>query len=116
MNAIQYLLSIETKGIKLGFQRTEQMLMACGNPHLNLPALQVSGTNGKGSVCSILAKILQSANYKTGLFTSPHLINLNERIRLNGVPIPNTEIDSFIIKYTGEIIRGNNTHTLFLFV
>ena len=89
MNAIKYLLSIETKGIKLGFKRTCDMMEACGNPHLDFPVIQVVGTNGKGSVCAILASILKTANYKTGLYTSPHLMHINERIRINGKVIPN---------------------------
>ena len=96
MDYINYLLSIETRGIKLGFERTRAIMKACGNPHLGLPVIQVAGTNGKGSVCAILASILKAAGYKTGLFTSPHLVRVNERIRINGLPIPDAEIDSFI--------------------
>ena len=99
MDSINYLLSIETKGIKLGFERTSRMMKACNNPHLGLPVIQVAGTNGKGSVCAILASILKKANYKTGLFTSPHLMRVNERIRINGKSISDAEIDSFIKYY-----------------
>ncbi len=88
MDFINYLLSIETRGIKLGFERTQAMMKVCGNPHLELPVIQVAGTNGKGSVCAVLANILKAADYKTGLFTSPHLVRINERIRINGKPIP----------------------------
>ena len=96
MDSINYLLSIETKGIKLGFERTSRMMKACNNPHLGLPVIQVAGTNGKGSVCAILASILKSANYKTGLYTSPHLVNINERIRINSRSISTLKIDKFI--------------------
>ena len=98
MDSINFLLSIETRGIKLGFERTEAIMKACGNPHLGLPVIQVAGTNGKGSVCAILASILNAAGYKTGLFTSPHLMRVNERIRINGQPILDAEIDDFIQK------------------
>ena len=84
MDAIEYLLSIETRGIKLGLQRTKKIIAACGNPHIGMPSIQVAGTNGKGSVCAILSSIFKESGYKTGLFTSPHLVNLNERIRING--------------------------------
>ena len=105
MKSIKYLLAIETRGIKLGFERTRAMMKVCGNPHLLLPVIQVAGTNGKGSVCAILASILRSAGYKTGLFTSPHLVRVNERIRINGQPIPNVEIDGFIQLYKQDIER-----------
>ena len=77
-DAIKYLLSIESKGIKLGLKRTQSLSKECGNPHGNLKTIQVAGTNGKGSTCAMLANILINANYKVGLFTSPHLININE--------------------------------------
>ena len=99
MDSIQYLLSIETRGIKFGIQRTRDIMDACGNPQAGMPSIQVAGTNGKGSVCAMLANIFKEEGYKTGLFTSPHLMNVNERIRINGIPILNNEIDYFIQKY-----------------
>ncbi len=107
--AINFLLSIETKGIKLGLKRTKEIMSACGNPHAKLPVIQVAGTNGKGSVCAILDKIFRLSNYKTGLFTSPHLVNVNERIRINGQPIKNVEIEKFINTYKNEIEKLNVT-------
>ena len=103
MNNINYLLSIESKGIKLGLDRTYKMMKACGNPHIELPAIQVAGTNGKGSVCAILASIMKAANYKVGLFTSPHLVHINERIRINGKPILDNRINEFIQYYKQDI-------------
>ena len=103
MDSVNYILSIEAKGIKLGFERTQSMMEACGNPHLGLPSIQVVGTNGKGSVCAILASILKASGFKTGLFTSPHLVHLNERIRINGKSIPYFEIDEFILSYKQNI-------------
>ncbi len=103
MDSIQYLLSIETRGIKLGIQRTRELMAACDNPQSGLPVIQVAGTNGKGSVSAIISNILINAGYKTGLFTSPHLVNVNERIRINGVPISNKEIDLFIKSYKTDI-------------
>ena len=63
-DAIKYLLSIESKGIKLGLERTKNLSENCGNPHKYLKIIQVAGTNGKGSTCAMLASILISANYK----------------------------------------------------
>ena len=107
--AITYLLSIESKGIKLGLERTKKIMEVCGNPHAKLPVIQVAGTNGKGSVCAILDKIFRLSNYKTGLFTSPHLVNVNERIRINGVPINDLEIEKFINAYKTYIGKFNIT-------
>ena len=109
MNPVKYLLSIESKGIKLGLERTEKIMESCGSPHIGLPCIQVAGTNGKGSVSAILASIFQEAGYKTGLFTSPHLVNLNERIRINGKPINNSEIQTFLTKYKIFIEKHETT-------
>tara|TARA_B100001250_G_scaffold380470_1_gene371933 strand:- start:84 stop:1289 length:1206 start_codon:yes stop_codon:yes gene_type:complete len=109
MNSIQYLLNIESKGIKLGLERTRDLMNKCGNPHLGLQSIQVAGTNGKGSVCAMIANILKSAGYKIGLFTSPHLISINERIRINGCPILNSEIDEFITNNKLHIENTNST-------
>ena len=109
MDSIQYLLSIESKGIKLGLQRTRKLMADCGNPQSGLPAIQVAGTNGKGSVCAMLAKIFQTAGYKTGLSTSPHLVNVNERIRINGIPISDRDIDIFIDSHKSHIEKNDST-------
>ncbi len=99
MNLIKYLESIESKGIKMGLERTKKLAFECGNPHKKLPIIQVVGTNGKGSISAILSNIFKNSGYKTGLFTSPHLVNLNERIRINGLPILTSEIKTFLEKY-----------------
>ncbi len=70
---------------------------ALGNPHLAVPCAHVAGTNGKGSTCAMLASILQQAGLKTGLYTSPHLERINERIRVNGVEISD---DDFAAAFT----------------
>ena len=103
MKDIKYLLSIESKGIKLGLNRTKQLSRRCQNPHEDLKIIQVAGTNGKGSTCAILSSILLNANYKVGLFTSPHLVNVNERIRINGVPISDNYISQYIQLYKNDI-------------
>ena len=109
MDSIKYLLNIESRGIKLGLKRTNDLMNKCGNPHLGLQSIQVAGTNGKGSVCAMIANILKSAGYKIGLFTSPHLVSINERIRINGCPILNSEIDEFITNNKLHIENTNST-------
>jgi dihydrofolate synthase/folylpolyglutamate synthase len=68
------------------------LLSALGDPHVGIRYVHVGGTNGKGSSSHMLAAILQSAGYKTGLYTSPHLKSFTERIRVNGVPIPEQDV------------------------
>ena len=101
--AIKYLLSIESKGIKLGFDRAKSLNKSCQYPDKNLKIVQVAGTNGKGSTCSMISNILVEEGYQVGLFTSPHLVNVNERIRINGEPINNDQIANFINLYKLDI-------------
>lgn len=63
------------------------LLAALGNPERNFPSVLIAGTNGKGSTASTFASILQASGLKTGLYTSPHLVRINERIRFDGRPI-----------------------------
>ena len=75
-----------------------------GNPHRNFKSIHVAGTNGKGSVSHMVASVLQEAGYKTGLYTSPHLKDFRERIRVNGMMIPEEEVVNFVEK-NNEIIN-----------
>lgn len=68
----------------------------CHHPHKSYKTIHVAGTNGKGSISHMLASVLQSAGYKTGLFTSPHLKDFRERIRINGKMIPESKVIEFI--------------------
>jgi dihydrofolate synthase/folylpolyglutamate synthase len=82
--ALTYLYNLQKFGIKFGLSKTENLLKAFGNPHKNLPAIHIAGSNGKGSVAALLASIYKQAGYKVGLFTSPHLIDFRERFQING--------------------------------
>jgi len=103
MKEKNFLLSIDTKKIKYGLLRTRQLLEACNNPHQRIKSIQVVGTNGKGTTCAMLANVLKHNNYKVGLFTSPHLVDINERISVNFKKIPDTFIKFFINKYKDSI-------------
>ncbi|MBR1446287.1 MAG: bifunctional folylpolyglutamate synthase/dihydrofolate synthase, partial [Alloprevotella sp.] len=81
---------------KPGLQTTEALDAHFGHPHRRYATLHVAGTNGKGSVCHTLAATLQSAGLKTGLYTSPHLTDFRERIRINGQMIPRQRVVRFI--------------------
>ena len=98
----KYLLSLETKGVKLGLERTRAFLKTCGSPHKKLKVIQILGTNGKGSTSAILAKLLR-LQYNVGLYTSPHLYSLRERIRFNGMPICTQFMQTFINKHSQSI-------------
>ncbi|MBI5894241.1 MAG: bifunctional folylpolyglutamate synthase/dihydrofolate synthase [Deltaproteobacteria bacterium] len=101
-NILQYLYGLERFGIRLGLARVNALLKLLGNPHKKFPIIHVGGTNGKGSVSAMLASILQEAGCKVGLYTSPHLVRFNERIRIDGKEITNRKI----VELT-ERIRNN---------
>jgi len=84
---------------KPGLETTLRLLAHVGNPHLQLKAVHVAGTNGKGSTSHLLAAALQASGRKVGLFTSPHLVSLTERIRINGVPIPEEVVADVITEH-----------------
>jgi len=89
-------------GIKLGLERITRMLEIAGRPQDSFLAIIVGGTNGKGSVSHILAKVLSEGGYKVGLYTSPHLISYRERIRVNGVPISERAFEE-LVRWADEI-------------
>ena len=78
---LEYLLDIELQGMKLGLEKTHKILSTLGNPQKAYPSIHIAGTNGKGSVCSMLRGMMSGAGYKTGLYTSPHLSSVRERFR-----------------------------------
>jgi dihydrofolate synthase/folylpolyglutamate synthase len=81
---------------KANLDNTHRLDQYFGHPHRSYPAIHVAGTNGKGSVSHLLASVLQKSGYRTGLYTSPHLLDFRERIRINGQPIPEAEVTRFI--------------------
>ena len=81
---------------KADIQPTVDMMAALGNPERKFKSIHVAGTNGKGSVSHFLASILQEAGYKVGLYTSPHLVDFRERIRINGEMIPQQAVVDFV--------------------
>ena len=98
-STLEYLYQLHNRGIKLGLENINKILHECGEPHNEFKSIHLAGTNGKGSTASIIAKILQNTGLKVGLYTSPHLLNFNERIRINGATISNNEIINFTKKH-----------------
>jgi len=91
---LRELYGLERFGIKLGLDVIRELLGRLGDPHEAFPAVHVTGTNGKGSVCAFLASIFQAAGYRVGLYTSPHLVRFNERIRVDGRMISDEDVAS----------------------
>lgn len=87
MKELDYLASLEFFGIKLGLHQTEELFRRLGSPQKNLKFIHVAGSNGKGSVCAMLENACRSCGLKTGFYSSPHLIHVNERFRINNIPV-----------------------------
>jgi len=90
--SLDYLYGLQRFGIKLGLENIRTLLARAGDPQRGMRLVHVAGTNGKGSVCSMLAALLMKAGHRTGLYTSPHLHAFNERIRVDGVPIDDEDV------------------------
>ena len=84
------------KAYKPGLDNALRLMKALGNAHQKFPAIHIAGTNGKGSVSHYLSAILQEAGYKVGLYTSPHLVEFGERIRINGKMIEEQYVVDFV--------------------
>ena len=98
-DTLDWLFSLQRFGIKLGLENMKRMLHAFDSPHRKLRAVHIGGSNGKGSVAAFTAKIYEKAEYKVGLYTSPHLLDFSERIRVNGKPISTDDV----VRLTREI-------------
>lgn len=99
---VKYLLSIPFFGQKAGLNNIRQLLKRLGNPQEYLEFIHVAGTNGKGSVCAMLSCIYVEAHVKVGLFTSPHLIKINERIKINNIDIS----DDLLVEIVGKVKKN----------
>ena len=101
---ISYLHSLKESKIRLDLIPFKILLSRLGNPHQAFPSILVGGTNGKGSIASMIAAILVHAGFRVGLYTSPHLIDFRERISVNGTKIPLSEVNTYVsqIRENGE--------------
>lgn len=103
---LQAMYSLHRFGIKLGLDIISGMLNGLGNPQETFNCIHIAGTNGKGSVASALSTILHRAGYRTGLYTSPHLVSFNERICINNQPVSNEAVitahDRAVKAYKGD--------------
>ena len=95
---LQFLLSRSPSTVVLGLDRMHEALEELGHPELRLRCVQIAGTNGKGSTCAFLESILRAAGHGVGLYTSPHLVRVNERIQVGGVPIDDRTLGTRIVE------------------
>ncbi|MBP7669096.1 MAG: bifunctional folylpolyglutamate synthase/dihydrofolate synthase [Candidatus Eisenbacteria bacterium] len=103
--AISYLYALEHGSVKLGLERIQAAVEARGHPERRYACVHVAGTNGKGSTCALIASILAASGYRTGLFTSPHLLDFRERLRVDGAMTAREEIVSWTVRLRPLIER-----------
>ncbi|QQS38013.1 MAG: bifunctional folylpolyglutamate synthase/dihydrofolate synthase [Ignavibacteriales bacterium] len=102
-STLNRLYSLHTFGIKLGLENISRFLKFIGDPQKKIKTFHIAGSNGKGSTSSFIASILQESGFKTGLYTSPHFVKFNERIRINGIEIPDEYIAGFVNEFDKPI-------------
>lgn len=113
---LDWLFGLENMGIKLGLDNMRILLEALGNPQDSYSTIHVAGTNGKGSVSAFLASILSAEGYRTGLYTSPHFVDFEERIKVNGKQISEKELIDTALEVRGvaeKLFRGERRQITF---
>ena len=100
-------------GVNLGLTRIQTLLAALGSPHESIPIIHVAGTNGKGSVCAYLSSVLSAAGYRVGRYTSPHLVDWNERISVGNEPISTDSAVTILAEVIARIDPQAPTPTQF---
>lgn len=108
-SVLKFLYGLQTFGIKFGLENIGILLEELGNPHLRFRSVHIAGTNGKGSTAALIAAGLTASGYKTGLYTSPHLVRFNERIRINGKEIPDDVLIACTARLKKTIVRRKAT-------
>ena len=104
-DALDFLYARTTGAWKLGLERVNAFLELLGDPHRELVALHVAGTNGKGSVCAGVEAVLRAQGLKVGKYTSPHLVDFRERFVVNGAPVLPAQIVDFVERWTPDVER-----------
>ena len=97
-------------GMKLGLENITKLMTSLGNPEQQLKFIHVAGTNGKGSVTAMTASILQSAGFRVGMYTSPHLVSYNERIMINEIPISDFDLSRLAEKVYPFVLEYQCTY------
>ena len=105
-----YLFSLKARGVRFGIDRMRDLVRLLGHPEHAVPVIHVAGTNGKGSTAAMLESILQAAGWRTGLYTSPHLVRLGERVRVDQQILTPAEIVAYTheLRPLAEQVAGHN--------
>jgi len=106
---LKFLYSLQSFGIKLGLRNIEILLKFAGNPETKFPSVHIAGTNGKGSTSAMIASVLTASGYRVGLYTSPHLVSFNERIRVNGRMISDDDLSKYTNYFKSQITKTKAT-------
>jgi dihydrofolate synthase/folylpolyglutamate synthase len=104
-DTVDWLFRLQFVGIKMGLDNIRMLAAAWDNPQRRYPVVHIAGSNGKGSTACSIASALQAAGYRTGLYTSPHLLDFSERIRVDGVPIPSDAVVDYARRLRTSIER-----------
>jgi len=91
--------------MKLGLENITRFLESIGNPQRQYATVHIAGTNGKGSTAAMLASVLRAAGYHTGLFTSPHLVDFRERVRVDSKMISRQAVAGFVDRCRKELVK-----------
>lgn len=113
---LDWLASLEFFGIKLGLDQTRALFRAAGSPERGLKFIHVAGSNGKGSVCAMIESGLRAAGFRTGFYSSPHLVSPCERFRIGGRPVPEDElcaVQDVVLPAVAELERNGMKATYF---
>lgn len=94
--ALSYIHRVDWRGSVPGLSRIDALLDKLGHPERSVKYIHITGTNGKGSTCAMTASVLQAAGYRTGLYTSPYIRRFNERMQIDGVPIPDDDLCALV--------------------
>src|SRR5882724_1042950 len=90
-----YLFSLKARGVRFGIDRMREFSAALGHPERAVPVIHIAGTNGKGSTAAMLEAIFRAAGWRTGLYTSPHLVRLGERVQVDRQILAEAEIVAY---------------------
>lgn len=103
--AERFLLSREFFGMKLGLENITEFLHSLGDPQLQFKTIHIAGTNGKGSTSAMIDSVLRAQGYRTGLYTSPHLIDFRERIKVNGEKISKRAVADYVDRNRSILVK-----------
>ena len=103
---IEFLYGLQWFGANFGLERTRRLAELAGNPQERLQFIHVAGTNGKGSVCAMLEAVYRAAGWRTGLYTSPHLVHFSERLQVNRTPPTEAEVIALTLRAKEWLVEG----------